>query len=317
MYSKRILHKYLKRKTSYKTTIRLIRQSNIKSIHRKQLNLKKLEYDSEKQYVLSPMSLIDLQEYFDEKAIKVIQFYLRKAWYSQPELIPGQKDIPFQAPKEHIEQWAVQALGVEPSGAGSYPVDIIKAGIWGADVKGLKCKALKNGSFGAGTSGETSLAQKFKVEKDLDDLFNAGAYDEIILTYGSIIKLKLNQAKREKKLKNIFYFFLLNKLDDFYLCGLRVYINGLDHIKPLRHTNKAVWADKFIAADLGEMKVYKSKKRFELRLRPRGWADRGLLLKLDLPFEPYSYSLNMRDVVAKKGSVSAHIDKLNKRYHSF
>jgi hypothetical protein len=316
MHSKRLLTKYKQRTISTKTALKISKRKNIESIYWKQLMSIKTEYNLEKQYVLSPISLKDLENIFDDKAIKALQYFLAKAWYNQPELKPGQNEIPFQVTKEHIEQWMVQALGVEPSGAGSYPVDIISTDLWGADIKSLKCKTLKDGSFSRALSGETSLAQKFKVETDLDELFKRSAYEEIIRTYGEIVKNKLNQAIREKHIKQVFYFFLLNKNDEFYLCGFRVNIKGLDRIIPLDNTKTSVTADKFIDPELGEMKVYKSKKRFELRLRPRGWSERRLLMKINLPFAPQRSTVEVRDIIDRKQAMSDHIEAMFSHSHS-
>ena len=73
--------------------------------------------------VLTPMSKSELNDFFDDDSLKVIQFFLRKSLISQPEVLPEQKKLPIQIPKEHIEQWIVQALNARPVGSGSYPVD--------------------------------------------------------------------------------------------------------------------------------------------------------------------------------------------------
>ncbi len=63
--------------------------------------------------------------------------------FAQPEVYTDKPSLPIQIPKEHLEQWFVQALQVESVGAGSYPIDILKPNEWGADVKMLSIKELK------------------------------------------------------------------------------------------------------------------------------------------------------------------------------
>ena len=106
---------------------------------------------------------------------------MNSSLFAQPEVYKDKKNLPIQIPKEHLEQWFVQALQVEAVGAGSYPIDILKVNKWGADVKMLSCKVDKNDNLTSGDSGDTSLAQKFKgTGISLDDMFKQEQYQEII-----------------------------------------------------------------------------------------------------------------------------------------
>ena len=99
--------------------------------------------------------------------------------FAQPEVYKNKASLPIQIPKEHLEQWFVQSLKVEAVGAGSYPIDILKANEWGADVNMLSCKVDKNDNLTSGDSGETSLAQKFVgTGISLDDMFNQEQYQK-------------------------------------------------------------------------------------------------------------------------------------------
>ena len=51
--------------------------------------------------------------------------------FAQPEVHKDKESLPIQIPKEHLEQWFVQALQIEAVGAGSYPIDILKKNEWG------------------------------------------------------------------------------------------------------------------------------------------------------------------------------------------
>jgi len=97
-------------------------------------------------YVLRPLTKIEFDELFSPKAIKIIQYFLNTAIFSQPEVKENQKLLPLQIPKEHLEQWFLQALNVE------------------ADVKMLFCKVDKLGKLTNGDSGETLFAYKFRCD---------------------------------------------------------------------------------------------------------------------------------------------------------
>ena len=111
-------------------------------------------------YVLTPLNRNQFDELFSPKAIKVIQYFINTSIFAQPEVRANKDILPIQIPKEHLEQWFIQALNVESVGSGSYPIDILKPHQWGADVKMLSCKVDKNKNLTNGDSGETSLAQK-------------------------------------------------------------------------------------------------------------------------------------------------------------
>lgn len=58
--------------------------------------------------VLRPLPLVELKRIFDDSAIAVIDYMIKKAVFSQPELKENQTQLPIQIPKEHIEQWLAQ-----------------------------------------------------------------------------------------------------------------------------------------------------------------------------------------------------------------
>ena len=65
---------------------------------------------SKSNLVLTPLTLNELKSFFDKDAIKVINFFLKRSIFSQPELIKGQTSLPIHIPKEHIEQWSQLSL---------------------------------------------------------------------------------------------------------------------------------------------------------------------------------------------------------------
>ena len=156
--------------------------------------------------ILRPLSKEELNNFFSKHSLKVIQYFMNTSLFAQPEVYKNKASLPIQIPKEHLEQWFVQSLKVEAVGAGSYPIDILKANEWGADVKMLSCKVDKNDNLTSGDSGETSLAQKFVgTGISLDDMFNQEQYQKIIDGWTSIWKDKLVNVKTDKNIENVYF----------------------------------------------------------------------------------------------------------------
>lgn len=234
-------------------------------------------------YVIRPLQKEELKKFFDSTAKKTIQYFISKALFAQPELVEGQSNLPIHVPKEHIEQWIVQALNVVPVGAGNYAIDVVKKTEpkWGADVKMLSCK-IKAGKLTNGESGETSLAQKFTgAGNELDTLFTGEKYEEIVTEFVQIYSEKLSKVVKEENLKKIYYFFLLRAGTKFYVCGMEVLRENLKNVKYLRNTKDSVWTKYFLEDKYGSVRVYKAKKRIELRLRPKQWYDDELLIEFE------------------------------------
>lgn len=253
-------------------------------------------------YILTPLTITELKTFFDETALNVITYFLKKSIISQPEKLSSQiDDLPIQIPKEHIEQWIVQALGATPFGAGSYPVDVITP-TWGADVKMLSCKVDKNGNLTNSDSGETSLAQKFGDGNfgdgnTLDDLFSQREYEFIWNKWKDILTAKYKRVEDDHNITDIYYFIVLRAGNIFHLCGMKVDLSQLDNTKInlTRSTNDSIWIKEFIQDDFGHIKIYKAKKRLELRLKPKKWVDNNMVLSFDTNFK--QISTNIREKI--------------------
>ncbi|MBP8017181.1 hypothetical protein KAZ01_04185 [Candidatus Gracilibacteria bacterium] len=236
-------------------------------------------------YVLEPLTLEKLKNIFDKKALEIFEFQLKKSVFAQPEIIPGQENYRLQITKEYLEQWCVQAIQATPIGSGSYPVDIIKDN-WGADVKAMACSLDSEGNLNDGDTGETSLAQKFQETGDnLDDLFKNKKYDEIKNGWMEIIRKKNQSVITEKNLKNIYYFFFLRGNNNYYLCGVEFFIDRLNIVKvnSKRTTESSVFLENYIDENFGYAKIYKAKKRLELRLKAKNLVNSGYCIKIDIP----------------------------------
>lgn len=245
-------------------------------------------------YVLNPLQKEDLLNLLDHKAQEVIIYFIKKSLFSQPEPLPKQTVRAIQIPKEHIEQWFVQALDVSPIGAGSYPVDIYnKEEGWAADIKMLNVKLNSKDELTKSESGEASLGQKFEgAGIDLDTMFANHQYEHIKDSWLAIFKNKVLQVEKDyPEIKEIIYLFILRAKSSFYLVGCKVDINCISKVKVSNSTtSKSVFLNNFIDEKYGKVKIYKAKKRLELRLRPKQWVDDKLAILFNTDFVP----INMR-----------------------
>jgi len=250
--------------------------------------------------ILRPLSKEELNSFFSEHSLKVIQYFMNSSLFAQPEVYKDKKNLPIQIPKEHLEQWFVQALQVEAVGAGSYPIDILKANKWGADVKMLSCKVDKNDNLTSGDSGETSLAQKFKgTGISLDDMFKQEQYQEIIDGWIAIWRDKLLNVRVDKSIERVYYFFFLRgSKKESYICAFEVDIDNIStNIITQRDENKqikqSIFLNGVIDKKYGNAKIYKAKKRLELRLKPKKLLNDGFLITIptETPMKEDIYQL--------------------------
>lgn len=239
-------------------------------------------------FVLLPMPKEELLKLLDPKAQEVIKYFIKKSLFSQPEPLPEQSARVAQVPKEHIEQWFVQALDVKPIGAGSYPVDIYNEEEgWAADIKMLNATLNDTGELSNKESGEASLGQKFEgIGVDLDSLFNSKQYEKIKDAWLSIFSEKIALVKREQNgINDIIFLFILRARFNFYLVGCNVEISNIDKVLVGNTTNMSVFLNNFISEKYGKAKIYKAKKRLELRLRPKNWVDDNLAILFKTNFQ--------------------------------
>ena len=268
--------------------------------------------------VLEPLKLEKLNQVFDEISISSLNFFIKKLLFSIPELKINQSKIPIQVTKEHIEQWFVQSLKNASSvGSGSYPVDLVsEKDKWCADAKMLKCKIDKNFNLKNSDSGETSISQKFNDEnfgnKTLDELFRDQRYNHIWGCWKNIIIDKYEPVYKVYKPNNIYYFFILNAETKFHICAFELKLGNINNTKINieRSTNTSIWIDKFINDNYGHIKIYKSKKRVELRLKPKFLVENNLVKTIDLSFD--QKNVDIRDLI-KKHKTADYINNLLKR----
>lgn len=257
-------------------------------------------------YVIIPLTLKELKSFFDEKAIEILKFQLEKSVIAQPEIKPYQEFLSPQITKEYLEQWCVQALeNVYSIGAGSYPIDILKKNDWGADIKALACKVNNDGTLSNSESGEASLAQKFTgTGKNLDELFENKDFEKIAKDWLDIVKKKNEKVMNEQNISNIYYFFFLRGKKEFFLCGAKINLSNLKNVKVNKEksTENSVYLDRYIDNNYGSTKIYKAKKRLELRLKPKNWLDNNLCIVLSIPNQ--LKKIDLRTIDLKKYKMS-------------
>lgn len=254
------------------------------------------------EYVINPLSNKELLGFLDDKSKDIIKYFLIKSLFSQPEAKAEQRQLPIQIPKEHIEQWFTQSLDVKPVGAGSYPIDIYnEREKWGADIKMLNIKLNKSGDVSSSDSGEASLGQKFEGPGiNLDEMFSDGKFVEIKDSWVKLYNDKYKSLNKSYPIEKIYYFFILRpgtqiEGADFYFTGAVLNLKKLKNVQvnKTRTTKKSVFLDNFINSEYGNTKIYKAKKRLELRLRPKKWIDTGMSIKITTSF--ISKHINLRE----------------------
>ena len=112
-----------------------------------------------------PLNNEELSLIFDEKAQLILNYYIAKNLFAEPDPLNHQSEVSFRAPNEHAEQWIAQAIGGKRIGAGSYPIDVLNSDeTFGCDIAILTAKTLASGELSSGTSGEKSIGQQFSDE---------------------------------------------------------------------------------------------------------------------------------------------------------
>jgi hypothetical protein len=216
--------------------------------------------------VMRFLDLNEIKQFIDPKADAVMRYLLKKVLFSQPELLPEQASSNIQMTKEFLEQWIAQALNLKKVASGNYPIDVYdsikKIGI---DIKFVSATS-ENGKFSNGISNETSLAQNFADEgNDLDQLFKIEDYNEILKKWVILLTRKMKKAIDDLVLKKIYYFVFIRGGNAIYLAIAEIYPENLTSLIVDYGGKKSVFIKHFSPDRYGQVKIYKSKKRMELR----------------------------------------------------
>lgn len=271
--------------------------------------------------VLEEVTSDELNKIFDSSAKEVLNYLLQRCVISYPEFLPSQKDTALYLEKKQCEQWIVQALGLKPVGEGSYPIDGINDNK-GYDVSSLALSQSKKGKMNSQT-GEKSLGQKFSDENfgesddNLDSLFGSGNYDKIINAWKKILKKKWLQAIKDHKLENIYLvnLILYKPEKKLYIFLLKINHKNLEDVTKEKISDKSVFLKNFIDEKFGSAKIYKSKKRLELRLKPHQFLKNKSFLEFKI--ESKVNSKNLREIFQNGKKREQYFLNENKKFQKF
>jgi len=272
--------------------------------------------------VLEEVKLEELNKIFDENSKKVFDFLLQRTVISYPEFLPGQNNNALYLEKKQCEQWIVQSLGLKPVGEGSYPIDGIDDKN-GYDVSSLALGQTPKTKKMNSQTGEKSLGQKFDDEnfgedgENLDGLFKSKDYVKIISAWKKILKKKWSETIKDQKLENLYLINLISYKpeDKMFIVLLKINYEKLDNISEDKRTDKSVWVKNFIDPKIGDAKIYKSKKRLELRLKPAEFLKNKSYLEFKL--ENKIKSLNLRETFKNKNKKNKYLLKETKKFKKF
>jgi hypothetical protein len=273
----------------------------------------------------SPLDKTELSKIIDEKSQRVIKYYISKSLFAEPEPQFDKSEVSFRVPNEHIEQWIAQSIGGKRIGSGSYPIDLISSdGKFGADVAVVTAKTSK-GKLSIGLSGEKSIGQKFADSEwgdkhSLDELFKSLSISKIAENSNEIFYNKFSIIKKDyPSIEKIYYFFVIihSQEDRFYLFGLNVDYRSKRGIgSPTRKGKKElknIILDNFIEEKYGEVTIYKSKKRMELRLRTKFLVENDYCMIFNIAKDRELVSIrDLSDIELKDLYIKEAVEQFNK-----
>jgi hypothetical protein len=166
---------------------------------------------------------------------------------------------------EFSEFFTANATGGIEIGSGNYGMDVITQNNEGIDVM---CVVMNKN-----ISNEKSLIQNFiSSGGNLDTLFNEKKDKEALDLFVNQYIKKLESIKNEKQLKELYVLSFISTMKDIYLTCFKINIDNVKNIvsggfvKGQNDLCKNIIVNNFINPLYGNVKLYKSKKRMELRL---------------------------------------------------
>lgn len=141
--------------------------------------------------------------------------------------------------------------------SGNTPIDI-KVNRLGIDVACL--------SFNGNQTNEKSMMQNFKVE-NLDGLFKKLYGNKIVEKFRKYLTKKLKNCKKTEKIEDIYYLVFFSNKDNVYLSCFEINIKNIKNIKydSFTKSKQSIVCKNIIDDKIGQTKVYKAKKRIEIR----------------------------------------------------
>lgn len=162
---------------------------------------------------------------------------------------------------EFTEWWIEKASCGIHVGAGRYPIDVI------SDNSGIDVLSV---CINKNISNEKSMIQIFKGDSAmLDTSFKDGKYHEIVDLFSSTLKEKICKCLNDRKLDNIYYVAFISTKTDIYCFALKIQHDYINNLQPLlsKCTKTSIILENVIDDKYGSSKIYKSKKRMEIRFK--------------------------------------------------
>lgn len=170
------------------------------------------------------------------------------------------------------EWWVEKSTSGIHIGNGNYPIDVISCTQQGIDVLSV--------CISGNISNEKSIIQIFKGDSgNLDNLFKSENYNKVVELFKDTLANKLSKCKEEQELENIYYVSFISTKTDIYCLALKLNINNIGNIKPKlsKYSKTSIVLENVIDSKHGNSKIYKSKKRMELRFNKAILSDAKVL----------------------------------------
>ena len=95
---------------------------------------------------------------------------------------------------------------------------------------------------------------------------------------------------------------------------MEVNTKNFNIMKLSKSSAKSVWVDNFLEKDYGQIKIYKSKKRMELRLKPKKWISKKHTISFNMENLP-SISRDIK-ILSTRDRYDSYLDDVKKIYKS-
>jgi len=207
--------------------------------------------------VLSQILLDDIK-YLDIDLLKIyIKNYMTK---ERLEYYSSTSSKNFELETGFSEYWIAKITKGKRIGEGNCPMDVITKN---NDIIDVMCLCL-NGNY----TNEKSIMQNFGSSgNNLDELFKKNI-DKALKLYIERYYEKINICIKKYNSKNVFYYIFISTNKNIYLSIFKINIKYIYNIIGYNITKqeKSINFGNFVDNNLGVTKLYKSKKRMELRL---------------------------------------------------
>ena len=205
-------------------------------------------------YILQPHKIPDFIN------INILKEYVKKDLDGNKEYYDD-LNITYRISDPKKAEWILKKsiMNSKLVGNGNTYIDILINDTVGIDVSVLTLNK-------ASCTNEKSIMQNFTSSGDLDMLFNDEDGEKAVKIFRDKLKEKYNVET--KKLENIYYLNFICKNKNVYISCLKLFPENIVNMKYTSITKnyKNILIDNFIDAEYGNVKLYKSKKRLELRL---------------------------------------------------